>query len=130
MYCYAGDNSRISTSWPYSSRICPSNTIRPSPASVGYERPSASRNRTVSTWPERVSSSVESPDSPQARSKAAQAGVAVEWSALVEQVLPGTPLWDEVVPRLAAERLNAEADRVSRWATDCVLLRLSPVQDV
>ena len=60
------------------------------------------------------------------RSKAAQAGVVVEWAAQVEQVLPGTPLWDEVVPLLAAERLNAEADQLSRWASECVVLRCVP----
>lgn len=61
------------------------------------------------------------------RSKAAQAGVVVEWAADVERVEPGTPLWDEVVPLLAAERLNAEAGRSDRWAQECVVLRFDPV---
>lgn len=61
------------------------------------------------------------------RSKAAQAGVVVAWDAAVSQVAPGTPLWDEVVPLLAAERLNAEVGRAERWATECVVLRLTPV---
>ena len=61
------------------------------------------------------------------RSKAAQAGVVVEWPAAVEAVVPGTELWDEVVPRLAAERLNAEAGREARWADECVVLRFVPV---
>lgn len=60
------------------------------------------------------------------RSKAAQAGVVVQWPATVEAVVPGTELWDEVVPRLAAERLNAEAGRAERWAAECTVLRLAP----
>lgn len=60
------------------------------------------------------------------RSKAAQAGVVVEWSAEVTAVEPGTPLWDEVVPLLAAERLNAPAGQVERWAAECLVLKLSP----
>jgi hypothetical protein len=61
------------------------------------------------------------------RSKAAQAGVVVEWPATVDAVVPGTELWDEIVPLLAAERLNAEAGRVERWPLGCVVLRLTPV---
>lgn len=61
------------------------------------------------------------------RSKAAQAGVVVEWAADVTRVEPGTPLWDEVVPLLAAERLNAEAGRAERWAAECLVLRFTPV---
>ena len=60
------------------------------------------------------------------RSKASQAGVVVEWSATVDAVEPGSELWDEVQPRLAAERLNAEAGRADRWAGECVVLRLVP----
>ena len=60
------------------------------------------------------------------RSKASQSGVAVEWPADVEAVEPGSPLWDEVVPLLAAERLNAEAERPQRWAQECSVLRLAP----
>ncbi|MEX2290641.1 MAG: hypothetical protein WD794_09980 [Mycobacteriales bacterium] len=63
------------------------------------------------------------------RSKAAQAGVVVEWPASVEAVLPETPLWEQVVPLLAAERLNAEAGRAGRWAKESSVLRLSPVPD-
>jgi hypothetical protein len=61
------------------------------------------------------------------RSKAAQAGVVVEWAATVDAVPPGSPLWDEVVPLLAAERLNAEAGRTDRWAGECLVLRFAPV---
>lgn len=60
------------------------------------------------------------------RSKAAQAGVVVEWAAEVTRVEPGSDLWDGVVPLLAAERLNAQADQVSRWAAECVVLRCAP----
>ena len=63
------------------------------------------------------------------RSKAAQAGVVVEWEADVSAVLPGTPLWDEVVPLLAVERLNAEAGRADRWAAECTVLRFTPVTE-
>ena len=62
------------------------------------------------------------------RSKASQSDRVAEWSADVEPVRPGTPLWDEVVPRLAAERLNAAkaAELAARWAEDATVLRLSP----
>lgn len=60
------------------------------------------------------------------RSKAAQAGVVVEWAASVDAVASGTPLWDEVLPLLAAERLNAEAGRSQRWAAECTVLRFTP----
>ena len=60
------------------------------------------------------------------RSRASQAGVVVAWDATVAAVDPGTPLWDEVVPLLAVERLNAEPDRPARWAAECVVLRLTP----
>ena len=63
------------------------------------------------------------------RSKASQSGVVVAWRATVDAVVPGTPLWDEVLPLLAAERLNAEAGRAERWAAECVVLRFTPVTD-
>ena len=64
------------------------------------------------------------------RSKASQSDRVVEWTADVTRVLPGTPAWDEVVPLLAAERLNAadQADLPERWAAECVVLRLAPVE--
>lgn len=63
------------------------------------------------------------------RSKAAQAGVVVAWDATVDAVEPGTPLWDEVVLLLAAERLNAPAPKAiaERWALSSTVLRLVPV---
>jgi hypothetical protein len=60
------------------------------------------------------------------RSKAAQAGVVVTWNAEVTAVEPGTPAWDEVLPLLAAERLNAPAGSDQRWAQQCTVLRLTP----
>lgn len=60
------------------------------------------------------------------RSKAAQAGVVVTWHAEVTAVEPGTPAWDEVLPLLAAERLNAPAGSDQRWAQQCTVLRLTP----
>lgn len=62
------------------------------------------------------------------RSKASQSDRVVEWRADVDAVLPGTPLWDEVVPLLAAERLNAASttDLPDRWAQASTVLRLSP----
>jgi len=61
------------------------------------------------------------------RSKASQSGVVVEWAADVDAVAPGTPLWDEVLPLMAVERLNAEAGRSARWAAECVVLRFRPM---
>jgi len=62
------------------------------------------------------------------RSKASQSDRVVQWRADVARVLPGTPLWDEVVPLLAAERLNAPAPTAlpERWARTSTVLRLSP----
>jgi len=60
------------------------------------------------------------------RSKASQSGVVVTWRAAVTAVDPGTEAWDEVVPLLAAERLNAPAGADARWAEQCTVLRLTP----
>ena len=51
----------------------------------------------------------------------------VEWAARVEVVGPGE-LWDQVVPLLAVERLNAPSveDLPARWAASSTVLRLSP----
>ena len=60
------------------------------------------------------------------RSKAG--ALIVQWVASVEVVLPGSAPWQEVVPLLAAERLNArDADDLpKRWAHSATVLRLSP----
>ena len=60
------------------------------------------------------------------RSKASQSGVVVSWPAEITAVEPGTELCAEVVPLLAAERLNAPAGADLRWAAECVVLRLTP----
>jgi len=62
------------------------------------------------------------------RSKAAQSGRVVEWAADVSRLEPGSPAWDEVVPLLAAERLNAASadDLRTRWAQSSTVLRLAP----
>lgn len=62
------------------------------------------------------------------RSKAAQSGRVVEWGADVAPVRPGTALWDEVVPLLAAERLNASSatDLPAQWAAGSTVLQLTP----
>ncbi len=62
------------------------------------------------------------------RSKASQSDRVVVWEADVAAVLPGTPQWDEVVPRLAAERLNAPSatDLPARWAATSRVLRFTP----
>jgi hypothetical protein len=50
------------------------------------------------------------------------------WTAAVERLSPGTTEWDEVVPLLAAARLNAaDAEgQPERWARESVVLRLAP----
>jgi hypothetical protein len=62
------------------------------------------------------------------RSKATQSGRVVEWEADVSRVEPGSQEWDEVVPLLAAERLNAPSaqDLQARWAASSTVLRLTP----
>lgn len=52
-------------------------------------------------------------------------GAIVTWPASVDRVQPGTAEWDEVVPLLAAKRLNGSASP-DRWARDCTVSRLSP----
>jgi hypothetical protein len=55
-------------------------------------------------------------------------GAIVTWSAHATRVRPGTPNWSAVVPVLAAKRLNSApaGQLVDRWATDCVVTRLTP----
>ena len=62
------------------------------------------------------------------RSKERQGDLLVQWWADVEQVAPGTPQWDEVVPLLAAARLNAPdgEEQPARWAREASVLRLVP----
>lgn len=60
------------------------------------------------------------------RSKAG--ALIVQWTATVEPVLPGSAQWQDVVPLLAAGRLNAREaeDLPRRWAESATVLRLSP----
>jgi hypothetical protein len=57
-------------------------------------------------------------------------GRIVSWAADVSVVEPKTPLWTQVVPSLAAKRLNSQpADALmARWAQTCVVNRLTPAQ--
>jgi hypothetical protein len=61
------------------------------------------------------------------RSKGTQSGRVVEWPAQVDAVTPGTALWSEVLPLLAADRLNAPAGQSERWAAESTVLRFVPV---
>ena len=59
----------------------------------------------------------------------AKAGaLVVQWEAAVSAVEPGSPLWEAVVPLLAAERLNAVSveDLPAQWAAARTVLRLAP----
>jgi hypothetical protein len=61
------------------------------------------------------------------RSRASQSDRVVTWTAAVSRVLPDSPEWDEVVPLLVAERLNATTpDLAGRWAAGSTVLRLAP----
>ncbi|WP_412540443.1 hypothetical protein R8Z50_32265 [Longispora sp. K20-0274] len=55
-------------------------------------------------------------------------GRIVDWTADVSTVPPGSADWDLVAPQLAAKRLNLSAaeDTVARWASTCVVTRLTP----
>jgi hypothetical protein len=63
------------------------------------------------------------------RSAASQSGRVVEWAAEVDVVEPGTPLWQEIAPLLAASRLNAvdTLGQLERWARESTVLRFCPV---
>jgi hypothetical protein len=56
-------------------------------------------------------------------------GRVVTWPAEVSRAEPGSEQWDQIVPQLAAKRLNAPGDAASlaaRWAAECAVLRLAP----
>jgi hypothetical protein len=55
-------------------------------------------------------------------------GRLVSWVAAVEQVEPGSPEWDDVVPLLAKARLNAPdgEHQTERWAKEAFVIRLTP----
>ena len=54
--------------------------------------------------------------------------IGLRWDAAVERVVPGTPLWDEVVPLLHAGRLNPpDGERQpERWARESIVQRFVP----
>jgi hypothetical protein len=56
-------------------------------------------------------------------------GQIVTWPVRVTTVDPSTERWREVVPALAAKRLNATGsveEVAARWARDCTVLALDP----
>jgi len=62
------------------------------------------------------------------RSRERQGDLLLRWTAQVEQLAPGTPAWDEVVPLLHEQRLNAPdgEQQPQRWARESLVLRLVP----
>jgi hypothetical protein len=59
-------------------------------------------------------------------------GQIVTWPATVARVAPDSEEWSTVAPQLAGKRLNAPTaaeDTVRRWATECVVYRLTPAAD-
>lgn len=62
------------------------------------------------------------------RSAERRSGLLITWTAAVERVEPGTPAWDDAVPVLHAERLNAVdgEQQPERWARESTVLRLRP----
>jgi hypothetical protein len=65
------------------------------------------------------------------RSKA-NGGRLVTWRAAVDDVPPGTPAWEEVVPLLVGKRLNSkDGDAAAgRWARECKVARLMPTGEI
>ena len=59
-------------------------------------------------------------------------GRLVSWIAAVDELRPGTELWDTVTARLAKERLNATGHegQVERWARESYVIRLTPTGEV
>jgi hypothetical protein len=56
-------------------------------------------------------------------------GLIVSWRAAVAQLQPGTDEWTELVPPLAAKRLNSSpaAELLEHWGQSCVVSRLTPL---
>ncbi|GAA0740467.1 hypothetical protein Drose_03460 [Dactylosporangium roseum] len=53
-------------------------------------------------------------------------GRIVTWPATVARIDPASQEWTELVPQLAAKRLNGTADLAATWAERCVVSRLTP----
>lgn len=60
------------------------------------------------------------------RSKDRQGDRLVQWHATVERLEVGGPEWQEVVPLLQTKRLNAPDGARQRWASESIVLRLTP----
>ncbi|MQY03613.1 hypothetical protein [Actinomadura macrotermitis] len=59
-------------------------------------------------------------------------GRLITFVAACERVEPGTERWDEVLPALAKERLNAPTHegQIERWATESYVVRLTPTDEI
>ncbi|MDQ1709475.1 MAG: hypothetical protein QOG49_860 [Frankiaceae bacterium] len=59
-------------------------------------------------------------------------GRLVSWRAAVDDVAPGTALWEDVVPLLVGKRLNSKDGdgAAARWARECKVARLSPTGEL
>jgi hypothetical protein len=59
-------------------------------------------------------------------------GRLVSWRAAVDDVPPGTPAWDDVVPLLVGKRLNSKDGdaAAARWARECKVSRLMPTGEL
>ncbi|MFF5445160.1 hypothetical protein [Streptomyces sp. NPDC012888] len=57
-------------------------------------------------------------------------GRLVAWTARVSELAPGSEAWEAAVAELKGKRLNApdSEDMPARWARECRLLRLEPVE--
>ena len=56
-------------------------------------------------------------------------GRIVTWPATVERLDPAGETWAELVPQLAAKRLNGGTDLAGQWAVSGVVSRLTPSGD-
>lgn len=59
-------------------------------------------------------------------------GRLVSWRAAVDDVPPGSALWEEVVPLLVGKRLNSKDGdaAAARWARECKVARLTPTGEL
>ncbi|MEO6713812.1 MAG: hypothetical protein ABIM89_10335 [Mycobacteriales bacterium] len=59
-------------------------------------------------------------------------GRLVSWRAAVDDIAPGTALWEAVVPLLVGKRLNSKDGdgAAARWARECKVARLTPTGEL